>query len=123
MSHYWSFVTIFVFLLTGCATPASYTAAPMSTYDRDTEYAIENRDDGFAITVYYSRCQFIPESSAVATACKFALTALAHEVAEKGGHQIEPIDEQRIRLSMGRNGFTGITSCSAQAVTKWRGIK
>ncbi len=107
-------------LLAGCATPAGYTGAPMTLYDRDTEYAVENRDDGFVITIYYSRYQFIPESSAVATACKSALTSLAHEVADRRGRQIEPIDEQRIRLSMGRNGFTGITSCSAQAVAKWR---
>ncbi|MBS8267340.1 hypothetical protein DYI26_01140 [Halomonas litopenaei] len=111
---------LFVMLLTGCATPVSHTNIPLSTYDKDTEYGIEKRDDGFAITVYYSRYQFIPESDAVATACKSQLTAIAWEHADNEGRDIEPVNEQRIRISMGRNGLTGITSCQANAVAKWK---
>ena len=111
---------LFVMLLTGCATPVCHTNIPLSTYDKDTEYGIEKRDDGFAITVYYSRYQFIPESDAVATACKSQLTAIAWEHADNEGRDIEPINEQRIRISMGRNGLTGITSCQANAVAKWK---
>jgi hypothetical protein len=107
-------------LLSACATPVSHTTAPLSTYDKDTEYGLEERPDGFGITVYYSRYQFIPESDAVATACKSSLTSIAWEVAERKGRQIEPINEQRIRISMGRNGFVGITSCQAFAVVKWK---
>ncbi len=106
--------------LIGCATPVSHTNAPLSTYDKDTEYGIEKRDDGFGITVYYSRYQFIPESDAVATSCKSQLTALAWEHADQVGKQIEPVNEQRIRISMGRNGISGITSCQASAVVKWK---
>lgn len=104
----------------GCATPVSHTNQSLATYDKDTEYGIEKRDDGFGITVYYSRYQFIPESSAVATACKSQLTAIAWEHADKVGKQIVPINEQRIRISMGRNGVTGITSCQATAVANWK---
>ena len=107
-------------LFSGCATPVSHTNIPLSTYDKDTEYGIEQREDGFGITVYYSRYQFIPESEAVAIACKSQLTSIAWEYAEKNGKEIEPINEQRIRISMGRNGFTGITSCQAFAVVKWK---
>lgn len=107
-------------LLTACATPVSHTNIPLSTYDKDTEYGIDQRDGGFAITVYYSRYQFIPESEAVATACKSQLTAIAWEHAENTGKEIEPVNEQRIRVSMGRNGLSGITSCQAHAVVKWR---
>jgi hypothetical protein len=92
----------------------------MVVYDRDTEFSVVSRDDGFVITIYYSRYQFIPESSAVAVACKSALTAIAHEYADKQGRKIQPINEQRIRISMGRNGFTGITSCSASAIAEWQ---
>lgn len=102
--------------LAGCATPVSHTNAPMNEYDKDTEYAVEDRPNGFALSIYYSRYQFIPESSAVATACKSMLTAIAHEVAEKRGKQIEPVNEQKIRISMGRNGLSGITSCQAYAI-------
>lgn len=111
---------LYSILLSGCATPVSHTNMPLSTYDKDTEYGIEKRDDGFSITVYYSRYQFIPESDAVATACKSQLTAIAWEHADNNGRDIEPVNEQRIRISMGRNGLTGITSCQANAVAKWK---
>lgn len=107
-------------LLCGCATPVSHTNVPLSTYDRDTEYGVEESSDGFGITVYYSRYQFLPESDVVAIACKSALTSIAWEYSEKKGRQIEPINEQRIRISMGRNGVLGITSCQAFAVAKWK---
>ncbi|MGG7095291.1 hypothetical protein ACN0IJ_16905 [Shewanella indica] len=113
-------VLLFVMMLTGCATPVSHTNIPLSTYDKDTEYGVEKRDNGFAITVFYSRYQFIPESDAVATACKSQLTAIAWEHADNEGREIEPVNEQRIRISMGRNGLTGITSCQANAIVKWK---
>jgi hypothetical protein len=110
-------------ILAGCATPVSHTNTPLSTYDKDTEYSIEPNENGFSITVYYSRYQFIPESDAVATACKSQLTAIAWEYAESKGKEIDPINEQRIRISMGRNGLSGITSCQAGAVAKWKAGK
>ena len=113
------YIFIFCALLISCATPVSHTNIPLSTYDKDTEYGIEKRDDGFSITVYYSRYQFIPESDAVATACKSQLTAIAWEHADNEGKKIDPVNEQRIRVSMGRNGLSGITSCQANAVVKW----
>lgn len=107
-------------ILPGCATPVSHTNVPLSTYDRDTEYAVEDRDGGFSITVYYSRYQFFPESDALAVACKSALTSIAWEVAERRSREIVPINEQRIRISMGRNGLSGITSCQAFAIAEWK---
>ncbi|MDT0629306.1 hypothetical protein [Alteromonas sp. W364] len=111
---------ILSFLLVGCATPVSHTNIPLSTYDKDTEYGIEDREDGFGITVYYSRYQFIPESDAVATACRSQLTAIAWEHSDKVGKPIETVNDQRIRISMGRNGISGITSCQATAIVKWK---
>ncbi|HFQ4990033.1 TPA: hypothetical protein ACGUVV_004964 [Vibrio vulnificus] len=105
--------------IVGCATPVSHTNIPLSTYDKDTEYGIEEREDGFGITVYYSRYQFIPESDSLAEACKSQLTAIAWDHADNVGREIEPLNEQRIRISMGRNGLTGVTSCQANGVVKW----
>lgn len=113
------YILVLCALLISCATPVSHTNIPLSTYDKDTEYGIEKRDDGFSITVYYSRYQFFPESDAVATACKSQLTAIAWEHAENEGKKIAPVNEQRIRVSMGRNGLSGITSCQANALVKW----
>jgi len=113
-----------VFLLVmvaGCATPVSHTNAPLSTYDKDTEYAITDSPRGYSITVYYSRYQFFPESDALAAACKSQLMAIAWEYSDKAGREIKPINEQRIRLSMGRNGLSGITSCQAHGVAEWAG--
>jgi len=107
-------------LLIGCATPVSHTNIPLSTYDKDTEFGIEEREDGFGITVFYSRYQLIPESDAVAKACQSQLTAIAWEHADKLGRPIEQVNEQRIRISMGRNGFTGITSCQASTIVSWK---
>lgn len=107
-------------LLSGCATAVRQSDAPQSQYDKNTKYGIETRPDGFGVSLYYSRYQFVPESDAVATACKQQLTAIAFEHAEKQGKEIQPINEQAIRLSMGRNGLSGITSCSAFATAKWK---
>ena len=111
---------LLMFIVSGCATPVSHTNIPLSTFDKDTEYGIKPNTDGFGITVYYSRYQFIPESSAVATACKSQLTAIAWQHSDKAGKLIRPINEQRIQISMGRNGFSGITSCQATAIVEWK---
>lgn len=108
------FATILVSVLAaGCATPATYTDRPGTVYDKDTSYVLEDQPDGFVLTVDYARYQFIPESGAVQTSCKSQLTSLAHELADKRGRKIQPVDEQRVKISMGRNGVTGITSCAA----------
>lgn len=113
-------VGFFVLCLAGCATAVKQSNAPMSQYDKNTEYAVTPLPDGFTTSIYYSRYQFVPESDAVATACKQVLTSIAHEHAAKAGREIDQINEQTIRLSMGRNGLSGITSCSASAPAKWK---
>jgi len=104
-------------LLAGCATPVSHTNIPLSTFDKDTEYGIESRSNGFAVTVYYLRYQFIPESNAVATACKSQLTAIAWDHSDKIGNPIKQINEQRIRLSI-CDGKTVTEAGSAAMVTR-----
>lgn len=106
--------------LIGCATATKQTDATMTPYDKDTEYAVAPRPDGFSLAVNYSRYQFIPESDAVAVACRSALMAITYEQADKQGKKIKPLNEQRIRISMGRNGLSGITSCSASAIAEWQ---
>jgi len=112
-------ILLIVSNICSCATPVSYSSSPLITYDKDTEYSIEERTDGFVINVYYSRYQFIPESSAIAVACKSALTSIAHEYGDKQGRKIEQVNEQRIKLSMGRNDLSGTTDCSASVIVSW----
>ena len=106
--------------LMGCTTPAKLTSAAMKKYDRDTKYAIEEQTDGFVITINYERYQMIPETGALMTACKSSLNSLAHEHARQISRDIQPIDEQMMRISTGRIGLTGITSCAAQVRTFWK---
>ena len=106
--------------LAGCTTPAIQTDMPMTQLDKNTQYAVVDRPDGFDLTVAYSRYQFIPESEAVSTACKAALTSTAWDIAKKRGKEIVPLNEQRIKISMGRNGLAGITSCSASVPVEWK---
>jgi len=92
----------------------------MTQIDKDTQYSIAERSDGFDLAVSYSRYQFIPESGAVAIACKAALTSTAWAIAKARGKDILPVNEQRIKISIGRNGLSGITSCSAAAPVEWK---
>ena len=50
-------ITLSLFL-SGCAAPVSHTNTTKSTYDKDPQYSVDNRKDGFGITVYYSSYQF-----------------------------------------------------------------
>jgi len=106
-------------LLSACATPVHQSVSSTDYYDKNTKVGFEDRPDGFAISVEYSRYQFVPESDAVAVACKQALTSIAFDHASKLGKKIQQINEQEIRLSMGRNGLLGITSCTAQVAAHW----
>lgn len=103
-------------LAVGCATPSPQNEPG----DKNAAHAVKETPEGFLISISYSRYQFVPESAAVMAACKQALTAAAYDVAAQRGRDIEPINEQRIRLSMGRNGFTGITSCEGSASAAWK---
>jgi hypothetical protein len=107
-----AFMVVCTFVLWGCAAPVEYSSKPLQRYDSNTSYRIDDEEDGFTITVYYSRYQFIPESDAVAMAAKSALMSIAYETSDKRKRPIEQINEQRIKMSMGRNGFSGITSWS-----------
>lgn len=104
----------------GCATAKRQSDIPLTQSSQDARYGVQPRNDGFEIEIEYSRYQFIPESDAVAGACKSQLLALAYEHADSVGKPIEPINEQRIRVSMGRNGLAGITTCRAYGVAKWK---
>jgi hypothetical protein len=101
-----------VFFLNSCTT-ANVTSVRMIDYDDNTKYLVEPIGNGFRLTVDYSRYQFIPESEALLTACRSALTSIAYEVARTQSETIQTINEQEIRISSGRNGLTGLTSCQA----------
>jgi hypothetical protein len=89
-----------------------FSTGPMIARDQHTKFSRENTENGFALSVIYERYQFIPESDVIATACRQNSIALAYDLAESDGRKIKPINQDLIRISMGRNGLSGITSCS-----------
>jgi hypothetical protein len=109
-----------VMSLAGCATAQRQSDISLDRSAPNTDYGIRPRSDGFEIEVEYARYQFIPESEAVATACKSQFLALAYQYADSEKRQIEPINEQRVSLSMGRNGLSGMTTCRAHGVAIWK---
>jgi hypothetical protein len=106
-------------MFAACATPAGHTNEALSTYDKHTEYSIEENDNGFSIRVYYSRHELV-ESTDVAKACKQRLAAIAWTYAENKRRAIEPITEQQIKISMDRTVIKADTSCQADAVISWK---
>lgn len=112
-------ILVAMLALAGCSTPVQYTDKPMAQLNKDTTYRVDDRPGGFTVTVSYSSYTFMAEPAAIASTCKQTLTSLAHDLAEKQGRRIKPIDEQRIKISTGYNGITGVTSCSASAPADW----
>lgn len=106
--------------LGGCATARKQSDIDLDRSAPNTDYGVKARPDGFEIEVEYARYQFIPESEAVSTACKSQLLALAYQYADSEKRQIEPLNEQRVSLSMGRNGLSGMTTCRAHGVAIWK---
>lgn len=107
-------------LMIGCATAKRQSNIVLDKSGQDAKYGILPTPDGFEIEIVYSRYQFVPESDAVSAACKSQLLALAYEHADAAGRSLEPINEQRVRVSMGRNGLAGTTTCRAHGVAKWK---
>lgn len=114
------FITLlFISLLVGGCATSSSNSLPLTRYDKDTEYRIDDAPDGFGISVSYSRYQFIPNSSAVASECRSALSAVAVKYAEKMKKAIDPVNEQAIATSISRKFLSGISVCLADTVVKW----
>ncbi len=99
-------------LAVACSTAATPPGPRMKAYDDNTQYRVEDTRRGFKLTIRYSEYQFRPDERAVGFVCIQTLVSLAHEIADERGLTIEQIDRERVRLTFGRNGLTGRTTCS-----------
>jgi hypothetical protein len=61
----------------------------------------------------------MPQDYAMKKECKKQLISIAEEHSEKTNRQIKPINEKDIKLSLGRNDMTAISSCEASIITKY----
>lgn len=107
-------------LLGACTTPADVTKPISTASDPNAKATIRDTDTGFTVEVAYSRYQFVPETGALMTACRSILMARAYEEAKNRGREIQPINEQEIRVSTGRNIVTARTACKAFAEARWK---
>jgi hypothetical protein len=109
-----------LFAIGGCTQPADVTKPIAAGQHNDAKVEVKDTPTGFSVYVRYNRYQFIPESSALLVACRSLATARAYEEAKNRNREIEPINEQAIRVSTGRNGVLGLTFCRAFAEAKWK---
>lgn len=107
-------------MLASCTAPSNYSKVPMKALDQNTNYSVVDTEDGFTISINYSRYQFIPETSAHVETCKSAVMSAAYDYADSIDKDIETINEQRIKISTGRNALLGMTSCSASVPVEYR---
>lgn len=106
--------------LAACTTPADVSRPLTEVADKNAKFAIKDTTTGFSVEVRYSRYQFVPEADALLVACRSLVAARAYDEAKARGREIEPINEQAILVSTGRNIVNARTACRAFAEATWK---
>lgn len=96
-----------------CTSIASCASVPNPTQ------IINETNDGFYIAATYSEYQFFPDTSSVYNECSTRVQSLANNEANKKGKKIKPIANHLININVDRNEFTGITTCTVEAMVSW----
>lgn len=115
-SRYVAIGALLLGLTLGCT---SFRGGRGSAGDDEATYKVESQAGGFRISSTYSRPALVNDGEAVLSACKKGLIATAHDYAHSYGRTIQPLEEQRIRVRMNRNGTTGMTNCEASVPVVW----
>jgi len=113
-------VAITALALAACTHPADVSRPLTEVADKNAHFTVKNTSAGFTVEVRYSRYQFVPEASALLVACRSLVTTRAYDEAKARGREIQPINEQTIRVSSGRNIIKARTACRAFAAAKWK---
>lgn len=107
-------------LLAACTTPADVSQPLTAGGDKNARFDIKDTANGFTVDLRYSRYQFVPEADALLVACGSIATTRAYEEAKRRGREIQPINEQTLRVSTGRNIINARTSCRAFVEAVWK---
>jgi hypothetical protein len=107
-------------LLSACTKPADVSRPLTAGGDKNAKFEIEDTANGFTVDLRYSRYQFVPEASALLVACRSIATTRAYEEAKSRGREIQPINEQTMRVSVGRNIINARTACRAFVEANWK---
>lgn len=109
-----------VLALAACTHPADVSRPLTEVEDKNAHFTVKDTPTGFSVEVRYSRYQFVPEMSALLVSCRSLVTSRANDEAKNRGREIEPINEQTIRVSTGRNIIKARTACRAFAEATWK---
>jgi hypothetical protein len=114
------FAPVLLLLMVGCAAERYTPEEKMKLWsDGATEYAVEDTEDGFNLSLFHSRWQFFRSSAAIEKTGKEAMYAIADEVAAERKRPIGDISDRRIKSNMGRT-FWGTTSWAAMVRVLWK---
>lgn len=106
--------------LAACTTPADVSHPLTEVPDKNANFTVNDTPGGFTVEVRYSRYQFMPEQSALLTVCRSLVLSRAYDEAKRRGREIEPINEQTVRVSTGRNIVNARSACRAFAEAVWK---
>ena len=107
-------------LVSACTTPADVSKPLSAGGDKNAKFTIKDTANGFTVDLRYSRYQFVPEADALLVACRSIATTRAYEEAKSRGREIQPINEQTLRVSVGRNIINARTACRAFVEAVWK---
>lgn len=106
--------------LAACTHPADVSRPLTEVADKNAHFTLHDTPAGFTVEVRYSRYQFVPEQSALLTACRSLVLSRAYDEAKRRGREIEPINEQTVRVFTGRNIINARSACRAFAEARWK---
>lgn len=113
---------IFLALLFGCSSAPHFTDIPMRSVGPDSRVGVRPTDSGFQIRVQYTGTN--RSFSSIIRTCEDELISLADQYAETFPRKIEPIERDRIRISMERNqGALNQNVCKATTTVRWAAEK
>ena len=107
-------------LVSACTTPADVSQPLSADNNKNAKFEVKNTASGFTVDLRYSRYQFVPAPEAVLVECRSLAAARANDEAKSKGREIQPINEQDIRVSTGRNIIGGRTTCRAFLEARWK---
>lgn len=103
-----------------CTTPSDVSQPLGAAPDKNAKTSVKELPNGFSVDVSYSRYQFIPETGAIITACKSIALARVRDVATSRSRAVQALSGDDVRVSTGRNGLKGTTTCRAFVEAKWQ---
>lgn len=102
-----------------CSEPTPYTQAWLKPLDVDTKYQLTEQPGGFQLIISHEHYQYREEQDAILAECERTFTSAAQILAARRGHNVGPQSIQSLEMSTGRNIFSGLSTCNANALVTY----